>query len=532
MNYKILLIYIISISWNISFSQNQFQFTIGGTNDELTRSIIKANDNEYVFAGETKSFGAGLSDMYIVKFTSSGSLSWMFAVGGTGNDVSMSVIQTSDGGFALAGYTNSFGAGDYDFYIVKLNSSGSIQWSKTIGGTGTEYAYSIKQTNDGGFIAAGFTYTYGAGDADAFFVKLDGNGNIQWSKTVGRSFEDQAYSVVVTSDGGFAATGESHFGGGNADMYLIKLDANGNLQWTRTVGGPNNDRAWNIIQSSDGGYGIAGWGNSYGSGDYDMYCAKFDVNGSLQWTRTLGGANAESASSIIQTTDGGFLISGGSNSFSGNNDNIYIAKIDAIGVYSWSRIIGGANYEESTSMINTPNNGFLIGGCTSSFGSGGKDMFAVKFDSSGYTCANMILPPTNSGIGGILSNPTSSLSSPTPTISTPPTQIVSGGTLTQLCLVGLEMVDIEIPQDFHLYQNFPNPFNPETNIIFSIPKEGNVNIRIFNLSGKEVTILFKGNCKAGTYKVKWKPEQFPSGVYFYKLETSNYSETKKMLLIK
>lgn len=529
---KIAIFVFVSISFCISYSQNQFQFTIGGTNDELTRSIIRSNDNAYIFAGETRSFGAGLSDMYIVKFTSSGSLAWKNAIGGTGNDVAMSVIQTTDGGFALAGYTNSYGAGDYDFYIVKVSSAGVLQWSKTIGGSGAEYAYSIEQTNDGGFISAGFTSTYGSGDADAFFVKLDGSGNLLWSKTVGRSFEDQAYSVILTSDGGFAATGESHFGGGNADMYIIKLDGSGNLQWTRTVGGSNNDRAWNIIQTSDGGYGIAGWGNSYGSGNYDMYCAKLDINGSLLWTRTLGGGNDESASSIIQMSDGGYLVTGGSNSFSGNNDNIYSAKLDANGVYLWSRIVGGANYEEGTSMINTPDGGFLIGGCTNSFGIGGKDMFAVKFDSSGYTCSNMSLPPTISGIGGTLNNQTSTLSSPTPTVTTPPSQIISGGTLAHLCLVGLGQSNIEIPKEFELYQNYPNPFNPETNISFSIPQRDIVTIKIYNVSGVEIAILVDDFYDAGTYSINWKAESISSGVYFYTIETKQYREARKMILIK
>jgi hypothetical protein len=170
-----------------------------------------------------------------------------------------SLIQTSDGGFAIAGATSSFGAGEWDVYVVKLDANGNLQWTKTIGGKKEDLGTSLIQTSDGGFAIAGYTSSFGAGGDDVYVVKLDANGNLQWTKTIGGKNDDAGLSLIQTSDGGYAIAGYTNsFGGGEPDVYVVKLDANGNLQWTKTIGGENWDVGFSLIQTSDGGYAIAG----------------------------------------------------------------------------------------------------------------------------------------------------------------------------------------------------------------------------------------------------------------------------------
>jgi hypothetical protein len=176
--------------------------------------------------------------------------------------VGTSLIQTSDGGYAIAGYTKSFGAGKRDVYVVKLDANGNLQWTKTIGGPKGDEGYSLIQTSDGGYVIAGFTESFGAGEADVYVVKLDAKGNLQWTKTIGGPESEIGNSLIQTSDGGYAITGTTEsFGAGETDVYVVKLDAKGNLQWTKTIGGPESEVGNSLIQTSDGGYAIAGTPN-------------------------------------------------------------------------------------------------------------------------------------------------------------------------------------------------------------------------------------------------------------------------------
>jgi len=202
------------------------------------------------------------------------------AIGGPAIEKGNSLIQTSDGGYAIAGLTPSLGAGGLDVYVVKLNANGKLQWTKTIGGPAGEIGISLIQTSDGGYAIAGSTRSFGAGEVDVYVVKLDANGNLQWTKTIGGTEIDFGHSLIQTSDSGYAITGKTNsFGAGDYDVYVVKLDANGNLQWTKTIGGPEYDRGESLIQTSDGGYAIAGFTYSFGAGWADIYVVKLDKNG-------------------------------------------------------------------------------------------------------------------------------------------------------------------------------------------------------------------------------------------------------------
>jgi hypothetical protein len=253
-------------------------------------------------------------------------------IGGSYSEVARAIIQTTDGGYAVAGWTTSFGAGGADVYVVKLDGSGNIQWTRTIGGGNDDYGYSIIRTSDGGYAVAGATKSFGAGITDVYVVNLDGSGNIQWTRTIGGAYEDNGYSIIRTSDGGYAVAGWTwSFGAGGYDVYVVKLDGSGNIQWTRTIGGVSDDRGYSIIRTSDGGYAVAGTTKSFGAGYRDVYVVKLDGSGNIQWTRTIEGDGDEEGYSIIRTSDGGYAVAGETLSFDAELIDVYVVKLDGSG---------------------------------------------------------------------------------------------------------------------------------------------------------------------------------------------------------
>jgi hypothetical protein len=406
---------------------------IGGANHDDGSFLIQTSDDGYAIAGLTKSFGAGSWDVYILKVDANGNLQWTKTIGGPKDDQGFSLIQTSDGGYAIAGATNSFGAGGADFYVVKLDAKGNLQWTKTIGGKNTDEGLSLIQTSDGGYAIAGATQSFGAGAKDVYVVKLDANGNLQWTKTIGGPESEKGSCLIQTSDGGYAIAGEtSSFGAGELDVYVVKLDANGNLQWTKTIGGESWDWGASLIQTSDGGYAIAGYTQSFGAGSGDVYVVKLDANGNLQWTKTIGGPASEAGFSLIQTSDGGYAIAGYTKSFGPGDWDLYVVKLDANGNLQWTKTIGAKNKNYSkSSLIQTSDGGYAIAGFTESFGAGEWDVYVVKLDRNGDACC-AVSQTFQVGSGGTLSSPTPSIGSGG-TLTSPTSGIGLGGTLTNQC---------------------------------------------------------------------------------------------------
>jgi hypothetical protein len=354
------------------------------------------------------------------------------AIGGENPSWGHSLIQTSDGGYAIAGYTYSFSAGGRDVYVIKLDANGNLQWTKTIGGPSDDWGFSLIQTSDGDYAIAGYTESFGAGEDDVYVVKLDANGNLQWTKTIGGPKDEEGYSLIQTSDGGYAIAGTTQsFGAGEADVYVVKLDANGNLQWTKTIGGENIYSGSSLIQTSDGGYAIAGTTTSFGAGEADVYVVKLDANGNLQWTKTIGGPSNDESLSLIQTSDGGYAIAGTTQSFGAGDRDVYVVKLDAKGNLQWTKNIGGPSDDWGFSLIQTSDGGYAIAGHTFSFGAGEWNVYVVKLDRNGDACC-AVSQTSQVGSGGTLGSPTPSIGSGG-TLTSPTPSTSSGGTLTNQC---------------------------------------------------------------------------------------------------
>jgi hypothetical protein len=388
-------------------AQIKFQKLIGNVFDNYGNSISQTYDEGYIVLGYTKSIGAGKEDVLLIKTNSNGDTLWMKTFGGANDDGGNSIQQTTDGGFIIAGSTTSFGAGGSDVYLIRTNAKGDSLWTKTYGGIKDDEGRSVQPTSDGGYIVSG-TQTKATGIKDVYLIKTDANGDSLWTRTFGGVNDEEAYTVQLTSDGGYIICGYTkNFNLGGRDVYLIKTDANGDSIWTRTFGGVNDDEGRSVQQTSEGGYVIGGYTKSFGAGKSDFYLIKTDANGTLTWSKTFGGANDDGAYSIQQTTDGGFVIAGYT-TISGNRD-AYIIKTDKKGNGLWSKNFGGVNDQVCYSVQETTDGGYIALGYSANtvnsiscgyllkIDANGNNLWTKKFFDTGDTEGSNIQTTTDGG---------------------------------------------------------------------------------------------------------------------------------------
>ena len=358
--------------------------TFGGWGDDEANSIQQTTDGGYIVAGWTESFGSGYEDVYILKLNAEGQFKWQKTFGGEEDDEANSIQQTTDGGYITAGWTNSFGSGRKDVYILKFNSKGDVEWQKTFGGKDDDVAYSIQKTADGGYIVTGWTNSFGSGGTDVYILKLNSKGDFEWQKTFDGIRWDEAHSIQQTTDGGYiVAGGTNSFGSGESDVHILKLDAKGDVEWQKTFGGKKDDEANSIQQTTDGGYIAAGWTKSFGSGGSDVYILKLNSKGDVEWEKTFGGEKDDEANLIQQTTDGGYIAVGWTKSFGSGGYDVYILKLNAKGQLEWQKTFGEKYDDVANSVQQTTDGGYIVAGWTYYSGFAGKDLYILKLDSKG-----------------------------------------------------------------------------------------------------------------------------------------------------
>jgi hypothetical protein len=273
-------------------------------------SLVQTSDGGYAVGG-----GTGYSDFLLVKTDSNGNLEWNQTYGDSSFEFATCLVQTPDGGYALAGCKGFSATGfqSLDFWLVKTDMYGNMMWNKTIGRSARDSANSLIQVSDGGYALAGFSGSpYLLGLSDFWLVKTDSSGNVEWDCSFGETdSNEEIYSLVETSDKGFALAGfTDSFGAGGNDFWLVKVDRTGDVEWNRTYGGVSYDDGYSLVETSNGGFALAGSTLSFGEGDADFWLVKTDADGNVLWNQTYGGENYDIAYSLVQASDGGFALAG------------------------------------------------------------------------------------------------------------------------------------------------------------------------------------------------------------------------------
>jgi hypothetical protein len=534
--------------------------TYGGSVGEDAQSVQQTEDGGYIITGYTMSFGGGRREnVYLVKTDADGDTLWTRTYGGTsGSDCGLSVQQTTDGGYIVAGYSNSFGGlGNYDFYLVKTDAAGDSLWTRTYGGDAHDFGRSVRQTTDGGYIVTGNTESFGAGGHDVYLVKTDANGGVLWTRTYGGTEDEYGRCVQQTTDGGYIVTGNTNsFGAGGADAWLIRTDANGDTLWTRAYGGSSDDYGQCVELTTDGGYIIAGWTYSFGAGNWDFYLVKTDANGDALWTRTYGGTDWDQGLCIQQTADdGGYIVAGYTMSFGAGGYDVWLLKlageapppdvsIEIIPDDPPVTVPQGGSFGFTATLTNNTEEPQVVDAWVMAVGplEGVYGPFKEFYDfplnpgQSRSAHFNQHVPGAAplgfydyiAYCGDYPSTVTDS--------SFFQVEVVEGIGSSQegWVLTGsfLEGDLTDLPSEFALLSNYPNPFNAQTVIEYQLPVSSSVKLEVYNLLGSKVTTLVDGEQEAGYKSVTWDASEVSSGVYFYKLAAGDFTEAKRMMLVK
>jgi hypothetical protein len=345
--------------------------TFGGGGTDQANAISQTSDGGYAVAGWTDSFGAGGRDFYLVETDANGNWNWSARYGGPGDDEAFAIVQTADEGFAIAGRTGSGIAGSYDAWLVKTDGQGNMQWSQAYGGSGNDCVYSILATATG-YVLGG--YTTSAGSIDFWLFSVNSTGGLEWSRTYGDPGWSAAYSMIQTSDGGYALAGYTN--SSVSGFWLVKTDSLGNEEWNATYAG-GIDGGCSVMQTNDGGYAIAGT-TVQGVGASEFYLVKATGDGAFQWSQTYDGPGHAHAYCLAQTPDG-YLLAGSVYSLSGDYEKVFVIKTDVSGNALLNRTFGYPGYCAAYSMVSKGNDEYVMAG-TASFperGTGGFDVLVI-----------------------------------------------------------------------------------------------------------------------------------------------------------
>jgi hypothetical protein len=453
----------------------------GSNGYDVGYDVKQTLDGGYIITGSTSSFGQGNTDFYLLKLDSMGQKKFETSFGGYSNEIAKSVIQLLDSSYIILGYTSSFGIGGYDIFLVKANKNGVLEWQKTIGGNDWDFAHSIEQTLDGGFIISGTTYSFGYGNADGYVIKTDALGNIIWSKTYGGKRDDEFKSVIQTADGNYALTGYTKsYNDSLGDAWLFKIDVNGDSIWSKYYGGNKEDFGNQVVEKS-GEFFIAGATASSGAGLLDACAYKCDNLGNLMSTFVDGTAtNDEIYTSIAiskKNSVNNFCFIE-KEFFPGFKLQTKVIELDVNLYYKIATDYGSSSNDETFRIVATKDRGYAIVGYTQGYNAILTDVFFLKLDS-----------------------------------------LLDGGNFSIVSVNELEKNDINV-------KVFPNPSSSIINIKTSVEIK-NSELHLFDLLGNEI-ILNNKIINSDNNTITINLADLTSGIYFLKI----HNHTEKVLFVR
>ena len=368
----------------LSFGARYWIATLGGASTDFGQGIALDGFGNCYVTGVTESAGAGIRDLLITKYDTSGTIQWQRVLGGTNNDIGSGIAVDGSGNCYVAGDTASAGAGSNDVLITKYDTSGTIQWQRVLGGTNNDAGYGIAVDGSGNCYVAGYTNSAGAGSGDVLITKYGTSGTIQWQRVLGGTNNDAGYGIAVDGSGNCYVAGDvASAGAGGEDVLITKYDTSGTIQWQRVLGGASGDAGYGIAVDSSGNCYVTGYTYSAGAGSDDVLITKYDTSGTIQWQRVLGGASGDGGYGIAVDSSGNCYVTGYTNSAGAGSNDVLITKYDTSGTIQWQRVLGGASSDVGRGIAVDGSGNCYVTGQTNSSGAGAADVLIAKLPGDG-----------------------------------------------------------------------------------------------------------------------------------------------------
>lgn len=509
------LLMMLSISYQAT-SQVTFQKTYGGSNNEEGYMVRQTTDGGYIILGNTYSFGHTSGDIYLIKTDAWGNTQWKKTYGGSVTEYGNSIQQTTDGGYIVAGFTNSYGNGNGEVYLIKTAANGDTLWTRTYGQPRGE-GISVQQTSDGGYIVAGNNAGW---PLDFYVVKTTATGDTLWTKTYGGTDSEFCNSVQQTTDGGYIISGVSNsFGGGNFQMYMVRTDASGDTLWSKAYVTATSNNYAHAQQTSDGGFIIA-CPTTVGPGNQDFLVVKTNASGDTVWTKTYGSTGNDYLSSIRQTADGGFILAGSTVAVGDTTGNIYLVKTTSTGDTLWTKNYGGTGDDWTYYGEQTTDGGYIVSGATFGDNTDSIDILIIKTDANGNSGCNQGHTPTTIGHVSMQIVSCATIVTSAATFVSGTTSIIgSGGSETDICTT----LGINETTTVNVFALYPNPatsnFTLELSSGFTTAK-----VQIFNTLG---AMVYEQAINQSSTLINMN---VPAGIYFVKVSGQEKTLSQKLII--
>ncbi|HOE58200.1 MAG TPA: T9SS type A sorting domain-containing protein [Bacteroidales bacterium] len=458
-------------------------------------------------------------------------LLWEKVYPGNGTDITRQLISTNDGGYAIISESDSYGPGIISAYLIKCDSLGNSEWSKCYGGSTFDFPRGIIQTTDNGFLIATYSNSFTT-DMIIRLIKVNEIGDTLWTSILPNSNGCNltlAGCLTQTFDGGYMVAAYGWRPPNNNQIVIFKTDNEGNYEWFKEYGGSTNDDYGACIKPTlDGNYILAGYTYSFGSGLCDGYLIKIDPNGDTLWTSVVGGSSYDSFHFVQPTSDGGYIAVGSTQSY-GNKEQGFTVKVDSKGKVEWISAQGGNQNEGFEGVVETLNHEYLITGNTSSYGNGQHDFIIVLMDDQGNMLDMKTYGTNGDDFGSTIEIMTDN-------------RYIAGGSKTKnnsldswaLCFKADSIVGIDLPRSSQTVISLeisPNPFYNQANIDIFVHSSGMISLNLFDMNGVKVDEIFDGYISAGAHSFQYKNASLSRGIYFCQLKIENQIVIKKVILL-